>query len=348
MSTAYKNLSRYRSELMGLAILWVMLFHAYEFHFYILPLDVFKQFGFAGVDIFILLSAMGLYVSLAKTSDGNLARFYKRRVTRILPAYWLVVGLYSLCLILCRRIRWSTALWSLSTLHYWFRIPDTFNWYVPAILAFYLLTPFYVRLFNRCAWKGLLTAAMFPISYGIYRLSIPLHLNYTEDFICRIPAFSLGILMGYFLLTERSLTLRHCALWSAGSLVGIVLAVLRLLNRFYINPCYVIGLLLVPIVLICSKGLDLLPGDSLRRILRLLGESSLEIYLLNVIVTREFAVFSSYLDYGPRHIVYYLVIYSGNLLLGMALHRGIHLVSRRFARQTVSAGSNIHVSNRKP
>ena len=344
MNAVYQNLSRYRSELMGLAILWVMLFHSYEFHFYVLPLDAFKSIGFAGVDVFILLSAMGLYVSLTKTPEresARISRFFLRRFARILPAYWLVVGLYSLWLILRGRIGWRTALWSLSTLHYWFHISDTFNWYVPAILAFYLLTPFYVRLFRRCPYKGWLTAVMFPLSYGLYRLSIPLHLNYTEDFICRIPAFALGILMGHYLMTKQSLTVRHAAAWGSLSLCGAAVTVLRILNKLYISPCYLIAAQLVPFTLIAAKVIDLLPFQQLRSPLRLLGSCSLEIYLLNVIVTREFAVLSPYLDYDPRHAFYYLIVYSGNLLLGVWLHKVIeHLLPRPDAL-------HICVSNRK-
>ena len=82
MNTVYQNLSRYRSELMGLAMLWVMLFHAYEFHFYVPLLDALKGIGFAGVDVFILLSAMGLYVSLYKASK----RERERESFQILPA----------------------------------------------------------------------------------------------------------------------------------------------------------------------------------------------------------------------------------------------------------------------
>ena len=274
MHSAYQNLSRYRSELMGLAILWVMLFHAYEFHFFIRPLDAFKGIGFAGVDVFILLSAMGLYVSLSRASErksASTSSFFLRRFVRILPAYWLVVGLYSLWLIWRGQIGWRTALWSLSTLHYWFHIPDTFNWYIPAILAFYLLAPLYARLFRRCPRKEWMTAIMFPLSYGLYRLSIPLHLNYTEDFVCRIPAFALGILMGHYLVTGQSLTRRHTAVWVMLSLLGVAVTALRLMNRLYISPCYLIAAQLVPLTLLTAKVIDLLPLQRIRSLLWLLG-----------------------------------------------------------------------------
>ena len=108
-----------------------------SFRFGLPPLDAVKQAACLGWDIFLLLSALGLYVSLERSGSGTkLAAFYRRRAVRVLPAYWLVVGLYSLWLISQGRIGVKTALWSLSTLHYWFHIPDTFNWYVPACWPF--------------------------------------------------------------------------------------------------------------------------------------------------------------------------------------------------------------------
>lgn len=70
-ASGYQLLSRYRPELMGAAMLWVMLFHAYEFHFGVPLLDAVKALGFGGVDVFILLSGMGIYVSLSKTRGGG-------------------------------------------------------------------------------------------------------------------------------------------------------------------------------------------------------------------------------------------------------------------------------------
>lgn len=65
-AVGYGLLSRYRGELMGIAMLWVMLFHAYGLSTSILPLRVLRATGFAGVDIFLLLSGMGICCSLAR------------------------------------------------------------------------------------------------------------------------------------------------------------------------------------------------------------------------------------------------------------------------------------------
>lgn len=326
-AAGYSLLSRFRGELMGLALLWVMLFHAYEFHFDVVLLDGFKALGFGGVDIFFLLSGLGISVTLSK--GGTLRTYYVRRLSRILPAYWLVVGAYSLWLAAVGRIPFRVAAWNLSTLHYWFHIPGSFNWYIPALLAFYLLAPAYGLLLRRCCHKEWLTAALFPLSYGLYRLTIPLGLTYLEDFIDRIPAFAMGMLAGQYLLSGKRFTWRHGAVWGGLALVGVTVGVLRLRGALYISTCFILAAVLMPLCLGLGKLMSLLPGRRLHKGLALLGACSLEIYLLNVVVTREFAVLAPWLDRGPRHLLYYAVVYSLNILLGILLHRGIESTRAR-------------------
>lgn len=65
----YILLSKYRSKLMEIFMLWVMLFHTCRFQFKIPILDIIKEQGFGGVDIFILLTGMELYISLLKRKE---------------------------------------------------------------------------------------------------------------------------------------------------------------------------------------------------------------------------------------------------------------------------------------
>ena len=82
----YKDLSIYRSELMGWSILWIMMLH-FTFN-QIKPLGFISQYGFAGVDIFLFVSGFGLFHSLDK--DDNLVRFYRKRLLRIFPTYYIL------------------------------------------------------------------------------------------------------------------------------------------------------------------------------------------------------------------------------------------------------------------
>ena len=87
MTIGMGDLSKYRGELMGLAMLFVMLFHVgmdrqsmmYAVH----------RCGNVGVDMFLFLSGIGLWH--AWTKNPSFRRFYWRRYVRIYPA-WLIVA----------------------------------------------------------------------------------------------------------------------------------------------------------------------------------------------------------------------------------------------------------------
>lgn len=79
------NISRFRAEQMGAAMLFVILFHVALDRgdpFYGL-----RRCGNVGVDIFLFLSGVGLWFAWTKTPSVN--HFYRRRLIRILPT-WLI------------------------------------------------------------------------------------------------------------------------------------------------------------------------------------------------------------------------------------------------------------------
>lgn len=95
MNLHWDILSRYRSELMGISILWIVLFHTVAWKHNQLPgvmSDLYGLLfhGYLGVEIFLLLSGIGLYYSLQK--NGSLSHFYRKRLQRLLLPY-LTVGL---------------------------------------------------------------------------------------------------------------------------------------------------------------------------------------------------------------------------------------------------------------
>lgn len=100
---------------------------------------------------------------------------------------------------------------------------------------------------------------------------------------------------------------------------------------FYINFCYIAISMLMPGCLLLSWLLDGLRIEGPHRFLRLLGKNSLEIYLLNVVFTREFDTLAPLLDHGPRCLFFSLSCWTLNILLGLALHRGIAAAKARLS-----------------
>ena len=326
----YGLLSRYRGELMGIAMLWVMLFHAYGLSTSVLPLRVLRATGFAGVDIFLLLSGMGICCSLARREKESYGRYLGRRLRRLLPAFWLVVGVYSVVLAAAGRITPDVIFWNLSTLYYWLDVPGGFNWYISAILVFYLLAPLYFKLFHRCRAKEWLTLAVCLVSYLLYRVTWGAGLLYLTDFLQRIPDFALGFLMASYIMEGKRLSARHLTVWGAAVAFGLAVVPGWLVQPIIFPLCLAVTSCLVPVCLVMGKLLDWYPGRWVPAFLRTVGGSSLEIYLLNVIISREANLLASWLGCDPGHISFYLVAYMLNIALGVLLHRGLERIMRRF------------------
>lgn len=87
MNVTWGILSKYRNELYGFSIIWIILFHGLELKKTVLPkalkfIEPFLKHGNCGVEIFLFLSGICLYFSLKKNQD--IIYFFKKRVSRIL------------------------------------------------------------------------------------------------------------------------------------------------------------------------------------------------------------------------------------------------------------------------
>lgn len=134
MTFDFFDFSRYRTQLMGISILVIMLFHCG-----MLVDSRFLAFGYVGVEFFLVISAIGIYFSLSKSQDKK--TFYKKRLYRILPTYFIVavpffmhghghgldnylMNLFGLCILKS----------------------EYFFWFIWHIIICYLIAPFYFRI----------------------------------------------------------------------------------------------------------------------------------------------------------------------------------------------------------
>lgn len=313
----YEPLSRCRGELMGLAMLWVMLFHAFLWKPKWKWLYHFKGIGFCGVDVFLLLSGMGLALSLCKRQQ-RYGDYLKRRLVRILPAYWLVTGVYGLALRLAGRTTLKTVVWTLSTLFYWCNRPNYFNWYVPALLGFYLIAPAAVALLKRLKRPQWVIVAAWLLAFVLFQATATWGLgDVREGTITRLPVFLTGCMLGCFLSQGKKLSGWGAAAWCA---LPLLIPVIKKVQPYYLPNGLWFMLVCVPLCLVVARLLELLPKGGFRRLLREIGGASLEIYLLNVVFVMERGLLERVVPIGPNYLLFYALTIPLNLLLGIGLH----------------------------
>jgi len=193
METIRRSLSCYRNELKGIAILWVVFFHAQ------LGLDgiwyQIQRIGYGGVDIFFFLSGFGLYHSLEK--DADLGRYLRRRGERLLPAYlpfcllWLAVMLPLHGAGLASSIR--IALGNLTMSGYFAGAELNINWYVSGMALSLLLAPVFHAVLR--AGKRFWLRASVLIGF-LFALGLGYIGNEQYMAISRLPVFALGMAVG--------------------------------------------------------------------------------------------------------------------------------------------------------
>lgn len=289
----FELISRYKTALMGVAALMIYFFHQWAHQWVRVPisppwfgsmLTFAQRIGFYGVDIFLLLSGMGLIYAIEKHS---LMRFYARRLQRVFLPFLLSAIAMALV------SGWSMAEFLKKVLLYDFLFVNTFSmlWFVPMIIILYLLFPFYHRCFIRAKNKFVFSLLAVILWIGAASLFRSLIRSDLYSAINRVPIFLAGVYMGW-LSKENPLSLRpvHWALVSAFFIIGLVLMYLTSYKDLFLfvpisNCCVPAFLMAVTSVFIFTRILALLdsfrPGKWLLWLLGRLGTISLELYCMH-------------------------------------------------------------------
>ena len=215
--------SRYRSEIMGFAMLAIILFHVR------LPrADLFYglcRMGNVGVDMFLFLSGIGLWFSWCKLPSFR--SFYLHRCRRIYPAWLMMSGLFYIPRFLHGSHSFNEWLNLLGNLlcgsGFWLYGDLTF-WYVPAIMLLYVFAPFYMQLLKRSRRFAYLPLLVVFWCFVVqYCPAVHSRLGYLEIFWSRIPIFLIGINFGE--IVKRKVVLQGL---KAQSLLPVFILILAL------------------------------------------------------------------------------------------------------------------------
>ena len=233
----YNRLYSYRSVWMGIAILWIMYFHL-PHDFITNPLLLKLQlYGYGGVDIFLFASGIGCFYSLGKrnTEFSNLD-FFKRRLLRILPAYWTFMVFWIALEIPRLHIGIQSIIGNLLGIQAFVPQGISFNWYIGLIFVLYLLAPIMYELCKR--------TDSLPRALLLTGLVILFTVPWIGDqgmliYITRFPIFFVGMLFGKLGLEERSISWK---IWLVMimTLVGVV--ALWIVDRCFYDYIWISGL----------------------------------------------------------------------------------------------------------
>lgn len=242
------KISKYRTELMGIAILWILWFHT-EMIFKSSIVHLIKMLGYGGVDIFFFLSGFGLYKSLEHNT--NILLFYKRRINKICPSYFPILFIWMILQILKKmpdNIE-GFLVGNITGVSLWARTSPHFNWYIQSLLVFYMIAPLIKKIIDVYEKKGM----YFCVGVTILISSVFWGDNILIA-ISRFPIFVIGMYFCKLMIEEKDFKLKqevglYCLL-----LVGIMTVSLCILKNPRLLGYY--GMWWFPFILI-TPGLIL-------------------------------------------------------------------------------------------
>ncbi|PXV65094.1 peptidoglycan/LPS O-acetylase OafA/YrhL [Dysgonomonas alginatilytica] len=276
-------LSKYRTQLMGFAILWITFYHM-SLVFYIPIISEIKWLGYAGVEIFFMVSGIGLFFSWQQ--NPSTISFYKKRLLRIFPTHILIAIIFTSIAIYLYKYEISYLFYSITTLGFWVGKGDTLTspWFISAIVFLYILTPVFLKYFQ----KRIITASIIIslISIIISILITNTDFSYLQIFTARIPSFLMGLCVGYLIINKKRISPLTVYYLYLSLLVGIIFIICQLHNvgdyfkyTAYGFIWYPLILTTLPLCLLLTKVFDILPTYIFSSILTFWGTYSLTIYL---------------------------------------------------------------------
>lgn len=325
-------LSKYRSPIMGISILWIMFFHSglkapdqlmLRLFWYVIV-----NYGAIGVDVFLICSGMGVACSAEKNGkDFDVFSFYKRRLVRILPAYFIVATLWYLIKfenigIILRKIFFLN----------FFIDGERDFWYIPCILICYLLFPLYTKVKGRIGFHA--TTVIFVIGSaslaGIVFLINPILYEMWEILLWRLISFWIGCHIGYLLqhnevkeynYTVSCLTVISLALLTSFWVFRAPATVERLGQVFAASTIMLIFAYFSAVVNFVKMA-----GGG---ILSSLGRITLELYLIHVSLGGWLAKIVLDLLLPGNQPLYLLLYFILSILMSAMLHSAIDMIMNK-------------------
>ena len=298
------ELSKFRSELMGTAMAFIMASHT---------IGRFAPYGNIGVEWFLILSGVGLFFSLSK--DYNVKRFYKKRFRRIVPTYLLVSIPFFLIAFPFNLKQFLIRISGLNLAFYW----ERYFWFIPMILLCYLIAPFYFKFISRYRYSSL-----FPFVLAIVIFFISFHTPRTQIMITRFPIFLLGMHLGQAVYEDK--TIFNCKpQWLSfliPALAMICVVAINYVPHLIEVERQVYFLCGIPSLLfILSIVKYLVKVKPVQRLLALMGEISLELFLVHPCIVLPIC-----LKIPLPKIIVVVISYIVAIIVAYALHAFMSII----------------------
>jgi len=319
------NISESRGVILGVATLIVAFFHCFSYHFENITSNVFlidllyflRKMGNIGVDLFLFLSAVGLYFSFSK--DSNIKNFYKKRLIRILPSILIVGTIYYAY----RQVGLLTYLKNITFISF-FTSGVRDLWYFALIVILYLLFPILYKIIDKKGLRGLIGLLLVVVGLAIlmFNFTPGLYKN-IEIAVTRIPVFLIGLYLGEKIKNKREIPEISIILFFLLFIICNVV-LFNVSFKYYMCVRYIYCILGISIVFIISYLHSKVKYELTDKVLVFFGTYSLEVYLIFEKLAIEVRKLS--FVHVQNNFLFYTVMFIITMILSILLKKLCDLI----------------------
>lgn len=302
------TISEYRTELMGLSAIMILVCHAAGNDLampYYLRLIIAQ--GGIGVDIFLLLSGVGMYYSLSKVVRG-VNSWYLRRYAKLLIPYLIITIPFSAYQCISAGKSFWYFLSTVSTFQYW--LTHQAAWFIALLIPLYALAPALYRFLKRKGLAKFIVVAItcYIVSFGQFGAEPRSVLANIQFAVARAPVFVLGMLLGPKIMNGESFDLRLII----PMLIAVCIMMVWLRSPL---PAYLFIVLPVVFLLVWVLDNNVFKGK-FNDCCRFFGGISLESYLFNTALPPYIVLLLAALNIpdSGHYIMYTIVIVLGTVM----------------------------------
>lgn len=265
----------FRKEIMGVCALMILVCHASTYIKMPYLLDLSLSSLEVAVDIFLMLSGLGIYFSLFNYNGGVL-KWYKKRFLRLYIPYLLIIIPILLIRIKLGIFKNTDTLYILSYLStFQFYVDHNGIWFLSMLVPLYLISPFLYKIVNNLLFTILLLIIIAFLLLLLFNSEL-INKSFVDNLffvIVRIPSFIFGMLVAKCIKQKKDINNKLLI----PILVILSIGLFALTKQKVFSYClisYPCVCLITSIVQhICNRG---------RRFLNFFGDISLESYVCNV------------------------------------------------------------------
>lgn len=323
------KLSQNRTFLMGIAILWIVIFHT-MINLHNIVLNFIRDIGDCGVEIFLFCSGYGIYHSLSK---NNIPTFYLKRLKRIFIPYIPLLFVWCCAMAIFSQISIFEILGNIYSIGIWIGLQHQYAWYIQLIVLLYLIAPIIFYLFQNIknSQKLIILLILFFGGLSFIFFETPVYNRAIKSL-----AFFIGM---YFAHSNFKDEKKESLFWIFLFITGIIILIITKLyilkvfgysyywiarNTTY--PFFIPGLCLILSNLLSYKTDTQHPSYTIfYKIIEFIGTTSLELYLIHIAI---FKIAYKYLTNSDSLLWIIVIIIC--IILSILYNKAVKFITKRF------------------